>query len=387
MTTVQTTQSDKAPNPIDLAAQAQAEAADKAAKAKALDQSEAVKTATKTIKDDIKRTAGVSRGVFHVLRSASDEGECKAAFVRAETNVMKEFSTEERTIKTMKDLCEVSGVKQFAYTSILSSMITASIGREKLVKELQGYYDWVYSQMSKEDQAKHGHDFVPEGFLDPWSKRYANTDDEEGFTRFNRDRRLAVNAESRLNEAKRTATKAREQAEAQLKRNLANEMAKSGATADTAPAGSGGTAQGMQSGTRQSGQLSAVVQASLNLVINQVHAAKGLIEDEVLLPILTRCHDDIVILISQKRDAERDAASAAGARPVIQAIVEQTEPEILEQGELQPSQEGHDENGDPADPADMGAADLDNLDAAIAEELAQHEAGQNAEPSDKATVQ
>lgn len=286
-------------------------AAAQAAEAAKAEQSECGRKALQVIRADIKSAAKISEGVFEVIQAAQDWAEADTAFAAAENRVMHDFK-----VKSMAELARVSGVKQFSYVTIRSTMISAVQDAEKLCKQLQEYYDFSYANMSKEDQAKNAHESVPDGFLNPWSSRYGKTCDEKPVTRFNRDRRLASDSVAKLDSLKRMHQQARDRAEADAKSRLQTTMQNASGTEDSAPAGSGGTAQGFSSGTRQASDLSVVMRQNLGQVINAVNSAADVLPDEMVIPILTRCADEIIILVEQARQNERDKASEAGKRPV-----------------------------------------------------------------------
>lgn len=387
------------------------EAADAAAK---LDASIAVQTAVRVIKTDIKSAAGTSKGCFEVIRAASDWAEAGSAFNFAERKILQTMK-----LGSMSELAKISGVKQLSYVSIKNVMLAAVQNADVLAKDLQAYYDWSYGQMSKEEQATNAQEFVPDGFLNPWSSRYADTADEQGATRFNRDRRLATDALGKLKQAKEIARKARDASEKEAKAKLAATMASAiGAGGDSAPAGSGSTVQGFASGTRSStGRegLSVVVLRELNLLTNAVHAAAEVLSDVEVIPLLTGCHDAIRARIQQHHDAVRAEAAKQGNRPVIEGVVVPKEPfdapkgwDMIEGGEevqttlepgdvaiLKPEHVPQEEwdalnaeeralvVADPEAALPFDATDLDNLDAAIAEELKQQEAGNNVDPGEE----
>lgn len=377
-------------------------AAEAAAK---LDASVAVQTAIRVIKTDIKSAAGTSKGCFEVIRAASDWAEAGSAFVVAERKILQALK-----VGSMSELAKISGVKQLSYVSIKNVMLAAVQNADILGKDLQAYYDWSYGQMSKEEQAANAQEHVPQGFLNPWSSRYADTADEQGATRFNRDRRLATDALGKLKQAKEIARKAREAAENDAKTKLAATMTAAAAAVDNAPAGSGQTVQGFSGGTRTTSRegLSVVVQRELNLLVNAVHAAAEVLSDVEVIPLLSGCHDAIQARIQQHHDDVRAEAAKQGNRPIIEGIVEPkltdeekrtaTDAEIvpkgwdmIEGGDDAPTVEvptlepgdmekpGYDANGSPID----DEAGLNDLDKALIEEFSQHESGNNVDPGEK----
>lgn len=335
-------------------AQAQAKAAaDAITKA---EQSEAVKLARKLINADIKAAAGVSEAVFAVILACQDWDEADLAFIIAEKAVLKEKGAD-----SMAELARISGVKQFSYVNIRSTMLAAVKASDKLTLDLQSFYDWNYEQMSSEDQAKNAKEYVPDGFLNPWSNRYRSTDDEKPVTRFNRDRKLATDALGKLDAAKRIASKAKASADKAAAERLQNAMATAAGTADNAPAGSGQTAQGMASGTRGGRVLSIVVQQALNLLINAAHHASDYLADSEVLPILGNAADKLEALIAAEVELERKKMAADSASHDNPVGGEQSE---LEDGEMSKLPDL-----DPADDSEMTEADKAHLAAAIEEDL------------------
>lgn len=358
---------------VESVANAQAvqnQAADLAAQAAKAEASEAVILAKKVIKGDMKRAAETSKGIFEVIRTASDWAEAKSAFEIAENRICQEYK-----VGSMAELQRETGVTQFSYVSIKNSMLKAANESEKLGKDLDALYAFEYEGMSKEDQAKNAQEHVPEGFLNPWHSRYKDSDDEKGVTRFNRDRRLATNALSTLEKGRKARAKERQAAEQKAAERHQDAMRQAAGTADTAVAGSGQTEQGIAGATAGRSvtggrTLSVVLQREYGLFTNALYAASEELSDAAIIPILTRAHDELVAMKAAAQEATRKLASTQGNKPVVMLEgIEEVQAD-LEPGEVQIAQQSDD-------------AALDELDAAILEEFEQNEAGQNVDPSEK----
>lgn len=347
------------------------EAAKKAVEAQDdADKSVAVQEAIKTINSSVKNAASVSAGVFQVMLVSKKIEDAYGAFETAERSVIQHYKKTNPSIKTMKDIADITGVSAFSYTSIRNAMLKAASDADHLCTQLQALYDFQYDNMSKEDQAKEAHQFVEDGFLNPWHARYVKRtpDDEAGHTKFNRDRRLAEGSLKALNEAKRVQVKARKAADQRASEKLAADLAKATATADTAPAGSGGTAQGMASGTgsRHTEILSLVLRTHMGMLTNAVHRASEYLADSEIIPLLGTLTDklnalcDAEIEVERKRTAELSKSHDNPVAPLgVEEPAEQTE---LEAGDV--VRELPDIEADPA-----SAANLSETDKALIQEF------------------
>lgn len=320
-----------------------AEAAVRADEAAKVGQKECGRLALKVLKTDVKSAANTSEGIFSVFQASEDWMEADVAIQWAENRLMEEFK-----VKSMAELCRVSGVKQFSYVTIRSTMLAAIRNAEDWVAKLTEYYQWTYDQLSPEDKAKNALETVPDGFLNPWSSRYSEkTSDEKPVTRFNRDRRLAQDSVSRLESLKKIHADAKKKADADAAGRLQTTMQSASAVADTAPAGSGGSVQGMASGSREASSLTPPVRHEFSLLTNAVHAAADILPDSVVVAALAECGDKIRSAIEQQRNAERLKASEAGRKPI--GTLEATDDDVSDLPDLTPE--------DTANIADLEASD------------------------------
>lgn len=342
----------------------------------------AYKTAVKVINTDLKNAANTSEGIFSVIQQCQNWQEADSVFRLAENNLIAHYRKTNTSIKTMADICELSGVKQLSYSQIKNQLIATVKEADALCENLQKLYDFQYESMSTEDQAKNARDTVPDGFLNPWHSRYQKRvpDDEKPVTVFNRDKRLATGSLKALEQAQKLQAKARKEADARATERHQEALRQASGTADNAPAGSGGTAQGFASGTRGGRVLSVVVQQALNMLINSVHSAEQYLADSEVLPILGNAHDKLEALIEAERVLERAKTaeqSRSHDRPVALGIDDGSE----EQTELEPGDHkvtrGEDLpdvptlEADPADDSEMTDADKRNLAEAIEKDLNQ----------------
>lgn len=350
-----------------------------ASEAAKVESTTAYKTAVKVINTDLKNAANTSEGIFLVIQQCQNWQEADSTFRLAENNLIAKYRETDPTIRTMADLCRASGVTQLSYTSIKNTLIGAVKEADVWCANLQKLYDFQYDGKSKEDQAKDGKETVPDGFLNPWHSRYQKrvADDEKPVTVFHRDRRLAQGALKALDQAEKLQAKARKEAEQRANDRLAESLRGASATADNAPAGSGGTAQGFSGGHRSAAStLSMVLQGAMNQFINAVHSASTLLADSDVLPIIGNATDKLVALVEAEKEAERVKVATMSAshdnpvRPVALGIEESDEQTTLEPGEVQIAAE---------DLPDVPADDqLDDTDKAILEEFSQQESGNNA---------
>lgn len=294
-----------------------AEVARKAADAAAkLEASEAVALATKVISADIRSATNTSKGVFHVIRASQDWATAGSAFDVAERKILQKEGC-----ANMSELCRKYSIEKFPYVSIRNLLLAVveTTKQKELVDSLQSLYDFQYESMSKEDQAKNAHESVPENFLNIWSHRYDDRDDESGSTRFNRDRKLAVESAKKLSQLQKMHADARKAEEKKAQERLQESMRNSTATGDTAPAGSGQSPQGIAGATvggrQQHGRdttFSVVLQREYGLLTNALYAAADKLPDAVIIPVLTRCIDELVILAAQADEETRARAAEKG---------------------------------------------------------------------------
>lgn len=310
-------------------------AAEQAAK---LATSAACVLAKKVINADIRSAKNVSRGVFDVIRACSSWAEAKSAFEVAENQLM-----EEKKVKTLSALAQETGVKQLSYVSIKNSMLADINSDEKLRSDLTDLYQFQYNAKTREEQAQDALETVPDGFLNIWSRRYNDTDDESGATRFNRDRKLAKDSLAQLQTLKKIQEKARKQEEANAKERLAESMRRASGATDNAPAGSGQTAQGIAGSTagqvaRQNGRtLSHVVTTALGLFTNAVWAASDCLADSEILPLMGDATDKILALVEVERSKERQRTAELSRehnRPVAFAENDNDDQTSLEDGDM-----------------------------------------------------
>lgn len=366
---------------MDTQTQAQNEAQEMARQAAAaaakVESTGAYKTAYKVINTDLKNAAGTAEGIFAVIQQCQNWQEADSTFRLAENNLIAHYRKTDASIKTMQDLCRMSGVSQLSYSQIKNVLINAVKESDALVLNLQKLYDFQYEGKSNEDKAKDGHETVPEGFLNPWHSRYTKRvdDDEKPVTTFQRDRRLAQGALKALDSAQKLQTKERLAAEKRATERHAEALRAATATADTAVAGSGQTPQGMAGATVGRVQapgrtLSVVLQREYGLFTNALYSASDELPDAVVIPIISQCTDALVALVAAAKEATRRQAAEHGTRPVAVGISEPGEQE-MQDGDVQIT--AADLPDVPEDPGSDTA--LTDTDKALIEEFGQQESG------------
>lgn len=257
----------------------------------------AVEMGVKLIIQSVKESAGWTRSLFVLIRSCKDRSEAKGSLITAEDRAvikLRELIAQEDPgytgkIKNLSDVVKYNG-GTLSYVTTKSKLFGVLDNVDDLCSDLQGL--WL-------DQAKHDgapHKALADGYLDAWSKRYA---DVKGSTLFMRDAREA-------------------QAAGPILKNREEQRAKAAAKQASAETGQNGkqTQQQIVSGTNvdQKGLQVKSTQEALNKVIVLTHDVdndEGVsIEDTNA--VLTECASKLQALLVAARDVTRAEVSQAG---------------------------------------------------------------------------
>jgi len=263
----------------------------------------------------IRAAAELTREVFLFMRQCEDEDYVEGTFKVAEGRALKNLrdAQEEqykhelklyeegrgpapmaiKPYRTLSDIAKIQGgTGAGSYIMTKSRLLKYMNNAETYINGVQDWYNF---------QAKHQGEpqmFVADGFMNLWSKRYA--DEKKGWRLFTADARLAE-----LCIAKHESEKKR----------IEREKGKA-AAAQTGQNGEQNN-QGMASGTRQRGNLADSTQKCLNAVILAAHDAAADLEQGVVNAILSECAAKLREAIKAKQEATKAKIAETSSRPSV----------------------------------------------------------------------
>lgn len=247
------------------------------------------------ILNSVKQAAELTREVFLFIRSCEDEDYVEGTFKVAETRAIKVIRDGqpegEKPIKNLSDIAKIQGGPGAAsYIACKAKLVKYMKDADELVNKLQEWYNF---------QAKHDGEpqmFVQPELLNPWSKRYS--DEKRGWAQFTKDARLAEQCSMLLDQRKKALERAKgKEAAAQTGQNGSQ------------------TQQGVESGTRQRGNLADSTQKCLNAVIRAVQDVSEELPQEIVNGILSSCATALQDALAAKRAKTRAAVAETSSRP------------------------------------------------------------------------
>jgi hypothetical protein len=264
----------------------------------------------KTILTLVRSTEGLTGKLFRVIQQCDTVHQAKGTFAQAESKACAELKA-----KSISQVATQGGIKALgSYMAIKSTLFGAIDKGEDLAIILQELWNFETTHESKEQR------FVPEGFLDPWGKRYV--DKEKGATLFMADYRMGAAAGKTLQSKQELHKKAAERAMKEAaERNAASGVdSKATQGADAGMAGGGRVSQDVKIDDK-------TIEA-LNDLKRAIHDAIGVIEADVVRSHLYICRANILAAVQKKHDETRARASESGSRPVVTEEEKASLPEV-----------------------------------------------------------
>jgi hypothetical protein len=270
----------------------------------------------KTILTLVKTTEGLTGKLFRVIQSCDTIHQAKGTFAQAESKACSELKA-----KSISQVATQGGIKALgSYMAIKSTLFSAVERSEDLQIVLQELWNFEKDHESKEQR------YVPEGFLDPWGKRYADKD--KGSTLFMADFRQAQKAGDTL------------KSKQEIHRKAAERAAKEAADKNAAAGVSSQATQGADAGMARSGHVSADVKIddqtveALNDLKRAIHDAYGTIEPQVIRQYLYTCASHIRAAVTKAHDATKALATEAASKPIVTEAERSALPEVSSDGIL-----------------------------------------------------